>query len=148
METRLGALGAPSPRERCARAGVAIVGRAAERDAIREAFEAGRRLVTLLGPPGVGKTTLARALLDATCADRRGVFVDLSEATDRSAIKAAIATPLDVSLGALGRGDDVAAIAGAIGRAGPMLLVLDNAENVAAELAELVTELLEAPDAR
>jgi len=122
-----------------------LVGRDAELRAARELLlEHGARLVTLTGPPGVGKTSLALALA-AELQDQfdDGVrFVDLSTVTDPELV----ATVMADSLGA-GAGGGVA------GGAGPMarliafladrsrLLVVDNFEQVIGA-APLIAELL------
>lgn len=84
-------------------------------------------LVTLIGPGGIGKTSIARALL----ADTQGRFVDLTAAR----------TSADVS-GQVLEGHDPACLAGD-------LVVLDNVEQVAEVCAELIAAWLEAvPSAR
>lgn len=69
-----------------------LVGRAGELAAIEAALRGGARLLTLVGPGGVGKTRLARAI-----AERRAdaLFVDLSTAgTDEHLVQAvALAAP-------------------------------------------------------
>ncbi len=84
-------------------------------------------LVTLVGPGGIGKTRVARALL----ADARGRFVDLTAAR----------TTADVS-GAVLDGNDPVCL-------GDDLVVLDNVEQVAGVCADLVGEWMRAvPTAR
>ena len=82
------AAGLPSPL-------TSFVGRAAERAALADALGA-RRLVTAVGPGGVGKTRLALSVV-ADVADRfaDGVwFVDLVPVTDTAMIAAAITAAL------------------------------------------------------
>src|SRR5215204_5685473 len=90
-----------------------LVGRHAELSAARDLLVGqGARLVTLTGPPGVGKTSLALVL----AADRLDQFedgawfVDLSTVTDPELV----ATVMADSLGAAG------AVGGTTGRAGPL----------------------------
>ena len=103
------------------------------------------RLVTLLGPGGAGKTTIATEL--ARHASTRSVtFVEFAPLTDPDSVIPAIASELGISAG-----DTPAAAAGlstldrvidAIAGA-PHLLVLDNCEHVVDAAAKAVYELLE-----
>jgi predicted ATPase len=76
-----------------------LIGRAADLDRVTALLTEGEsRLVTLTGPPGVGKTRLAQALADAV-ADRfaDGVrFVDVAGLADPSAVLAEVAQVLEV----------------------------------------------------
>jgi predicted ATPase/DNA-binding SARP family transcriptional activator len=106
------------------------------------------RLVTLLGPGGAGKTTIATEL--ARRASCSVTFVEFAPLTDPDSVIPAIASELGISAG-----DTPAAAAGlstldrvidAIVGA-PHLLVLDNCEHVVDVAAKAVYELLEAcPD--
>ncbi|MFI7679953.1 AfsR/SARP family transcriptional regulator [Actinophytocola sp. NPDC049390] len=96
------------------------------------------RLVTLVGPGGAGKTRLA---VEAA-RGRNACFVDLSPVTDGALVPHAL-------LGALGlreagfaaaAGDPVHRLVAAL--AEPLLLVLDNCEQVVADVAVLVRTLL------
>jgi predicted ATPase len=112
-----------------------FVGRRAELAAVQDA-RARSRLVTVLGPGGVGKTRLAieAARRDAG-RDGRQVFLDLVPFTDAAGAIAALAG----LVGAL-RSDLDAIVA--VLRGTPTLLVLDNAEHMREVVAALVTELL------
>ncbi|HZD05540.1 MAG TPA: AAA family ATPase, partial [Longimicrobiales bacterium] len=97
------------------------------------------RLITLVGPPGVGKTRLALQLV----ADRRsgyadGVwFVPLASLEDPDLVVPAIATALQLSTAR----SDPRAVVEAHLRERRMLLMLDNFEQVlgaAPDLAELL----------
>ncbi|HWM20511.1 MAG TPA: BTAD domain-containing putative transcriptional regulator [Ilumatobacteraceae bacterium] len=107
------------------------------------------RLVTLLGPGGAGKTTIATELARraSTCSV---IFVEFAPLTDPDSVIPAIASELGISTGdtpaaavGLSTLDRVIdAIAGS-----PHLLVLDNCEHVVDAAAKAVYELLEAcPD--
>ena len=103
------------------------------------------RLVTLLGPGGAGKTTIATEL--ARRANTGSVtFVEFAPLTDPDSVIPAIASELGISAG-----DTPAAAAGlstldrvidAIAGS-PHLLVLDNCEHVVDAAAKAVYELLE-----
>ncbi len=121
-------------------------GRRAELSAIEQAFtQRGARLVTLLGAGGVGKTRLAREHARAVVARGEVRFAELTEATTPVGVCHAVAVALDV---ALDRGTDADELADAVGAAlagrGPMLLVLDNLEHVAAHAPSLLGRWLRA----
>ena len=86
------------------------------------------RGVTLTGPGGVGKTTVALALAEAMDRPaRRSTLVDLVGVTDRTTMESAVAAALDVRES--GDRDLGAAIDALLGLQ-PTLLVLDNLELV------------------
>ncbi|WP_370065167.1 BTAD domain-containing putative transcriptional regulator [Streptacidiphilus sp. MAP5-3] len=119
------------------------------------------RLVTLTGPGGTGKTRLAlelaaRRLRRGTSSEEAtssgdGVggacFADLSRVGDGSGLTQALLGALGVrEAGVLGptapTGDAVARLAPALARRGDLLLVLDNCEQIVAEVAPLAESLL------
>jgi predicted ATPase len=121
----------------------AMVGRAFLVDSLVDTVRAGRRLTTLRGPGGVGKTRLAlevaRRVLDHGVASV--VFADLSEARDASELMVGIANALGY------RGADPwnpVEVAGSL-PGSPLLLVCDNLEQVATESAPLQQLLEKAP---
>ncbi len=75
-----------------------LVGRAAERDRlVRMVTSDDARLVTLLGPGGIGKTRLALAVAEASRPDLEAVcFVDLSGVGDVTGVLPALAAALRV----------------------------------------------------
>ncbi|MCB1006399.1 MAG: adenylate/guanylate cyclase domain-containing protein [Acidimicrobiales bacterium] len=110
-----------------------LVGRSAERAAIAEALEADR-LVTLCGPGGAGKTTLAVVAAHdrAERAECSAVFVDLREVDDGVDAKRTVARTIGLD------GPDAG------GELRDVLVVLDNCEHLVASLAPLVSGLLDA----
>jgi predicted ATPase/predicted negative regulator of RcsB-dependent stress response len=116
-----------------------LVGRVDVLDRIASEVAAGRRLFTVVGPPGIGKTRVASALLDRLGPDyaKRGgaYFCDLSEAKTESELAFAVSSVLGergeggaglhVSAGALSTLVEDLLVA-----SGPTLLVLDNFEQL------------------
>jgi predicted ATPase len=105
-------------------------------------------LVTLVGPGGIGKTTLAHAAARAragTWADGC-TWVELAALTDGQLIAGSIAQALDLQLSP--GGDTTAALVAAL-KPMALLLVIDNAEHLADALACIVTAVLrDAPGVR
>lgn len=124
-----------------------LVGRDADVAAVARAL-AGHRLVTVLGPGGVGKTRCAVAAAAAAGDDLAldVAFVDLVPVEDPSAVTRAAAEALGTPLAAEGSG-----IAGGLTTAladRPFLVVLDNAEHLLDAVVELIGELLRWPGVR
>jgi len=107
-----------------------FVGRATEEEAIAQSFRSGSRLVTLLGPGGVGKPRLARRYLAR--ADNRFsacFFGDLTAASSLESILGAVASALGLTLGeAESTGAALARIVDALRARGRTLVVQDNAD--------------------
>lgn len=93
-------------------------------------------LRVLLGPPGVGKTRLAATFLAENIESGRGHwrgcwFVDLTVVRDTHALIDAVATTLRLPLPRFASTSTARnALLGQLRAAGPMLLVLDNAESL------------------
>ena len=120
-----------------------MVGRQLEQDMIRERLLlSGVRLLTLIGPGGVGKTRLALGAAD-DMADRfadGAVFVDLSPVTDQQAVLPAVAEALSWRQGSSKSIGETVEHALADSE---LLLVLDNFEHLIIAAPE-ITRLLEA----
>lgn len=137
-----GASDAPRPPGTRAPDADALIGRRlemAEAEAILA--EPGSRLLTLLGPGGVGKSRLAKALLHTLAPRHPGGahWVDLQDLDDLAAAVGRMAQRLGVSV------PDPAQAARQLTHGlgeGPALLVLDNLEHLADGLRPLLRELL------
>jgi predicted ATPase/DNA-binding winged helix-turn-helix (wHTH) protein len=94
------------------------------------------RLLTIVGPGGIGKSTVARAVLGRSSAEV--VWVDLAELSSGELISTEVASKLDI----LSRSDDIDdAIAGSLeGR--DIVIVLDSCEHVVDEAAVFVESIL------
>ncbi len=95
-------------------------------------LEAARPVVTLTGPPGVGKTRLALEVLSRTAGEVR--FCDLSHATDERDVAGVVAARLGLRPDA----EPARAVGYALGALDDAVLLLDNAEQVADVLASLL----------
>ena len=105
-----------------------FVGRVAERAALTEALGA-HRLVTAIGPGGVGKSRLATSVADDVAVEADGVwFVDLVPVTDPAAVVGAVAEAVGVSQQQQASTPESALVAPLARRDG--LLVLDNCEHL------------------
>ena len=114
----------------------ALIGREHDVRAVHELL-AGARLVTILGPGGVGKTSVAVAVAGA--ADEPVAWVDLAALRDAADIASAI---LEAVGAPAAGGDAEGALASALGD-DDWLVVLDNLERLAAAAAPLLAGLLD-----
>ena len=118
-----------------------LLGRAADLVTLGALLER-YRLVTIVGAGGMGKTRLAQALLAA----RRDAFahgvcwVEMASTSDGAMLPGVIAAALGLQLGG---GDPRAGLLAAVAPLS-LLVVLDNAEHLLAEVAELAGELHDA----
>ena len=98
-----------------------------------------RRLVTITGPGGIGKTTAAIAIAhrDGASLQQSLAFVDLSNVTDGREVMIAIAEALDIEVD----GDVQTALVRHLNSHGS-LLVLDTCEHIVEAVAELAKTLL------
>ncbi len=130
---------APAAAVEMPRPATSFVGRQAALEELLEALSAEPGLWTLTGPGGMGKTRLSLELAQRFAAG--AAFCDLQSAGDLGAIWTALGRGLHVSAQLL---DDPRALAGALSDRGPLLVVLDNGEQVVEELAHVVSRLLAA----
>jgi len=113
---------------------VGPIGREAEIALVGERLQ-DRRLVTLVGPGGIGKTTVARAAADARARDfgEGSLMVDLTRVTSAEGVRESLAAQL-------GYGSFAALIDAPGDRS--VLIVLDNCEHVVEAAAEAIDALL------
>ncbi len=129
------------PRRRLPTPVTSFVGRDVETAELEAAVQA-NRLVTVVGPGGVGKTRLALELARARHADdltERVGLVELASVTDPAVLPGAIAAALDADE----PGEDglIAALDTVLGDESA-LLVLDNCEHLVEACAQVVDEVL------
>lgn len=111
-----------------------FVGREDDLSALTELFGFGARLVSVLGPSGIGKTRLAMRLASRWVADYAhdgGVWqAQLAEIRTPEGLARAVATALDVPL-TMGRtaADAVSQLGYALAARGPTLLLLDGLDH-------------------
>src|SRR5712671_222236 len=97
------------------------------------------RFVTLLGPGGIGKTTIALAVGRAAAEELGGkvYFVDLESLTDSRHVAGAVATSLGVALKSEDPGRELVDLV----RSRKLLLILDSCEHVIEAVASLAEQL-------
>jgi predicted ATPase/DNA-binding winged helix-turn-helix (wHTH) protein len=99
----------------------------------------GERFVTLLGPGGIGKTTIALAVGRAAADEFGGKvhFVDLENLADPRHVAGAVATSLGLSLKSNDPGFELVELI----RSRKLLIILDNCEHVIETVALLAEQL-------
>ena len=126
----------------------AFFGRESEILEIERRFAAGARLVTIVGLGGMGKTRLAVAAANASSTTRSALFVALGEARTLEAAVREVAAATGVTLKADAQARAaLESLAGALGKKGPLLLVLDNTEQLGPAARELASGLLDGAQA-
>src|SRR6266481_2910777 len=97
------------------------------------------RFVTLLGPGGIGKTTIALAVGRAAAEEFGGkvCFVDLGSLTDPRHVAGAVATSLGLALKSKDPGPELVDLV----RSRKLLIILDSCEHVIEAVASLAEQL-------
>ncbi len=117
----------------------AFIGRRLELAELARRWERGERLITLVGPGGIGKSSLARQAMVKLAAP--ATWIDLQDLDRIEAAAARIAQRLEIDL----RDDGDAAVQIARGMGGKEhVIALDNAEQLVDTLAPFAQRLLDA----
>lgn len=130
-----------------------FIGRRQALERLHELIEGGARLVTILGPEGIGKSRVAyryAALHEPRYARAGGgaLLCDLADATTGEEALRRVAEALDTELSPAPGMDPVETLAAVLEEKSPTLIVLDHVDRVASELRPLLERwLLEAPEA-
>lgn len=127
------------PRPFAASRTTRFVGRQRELEALAERCGASR-LVTVLGPPGIGKSRLVVEAIEGMLAP---AWVDLTEVKDLEGAALAVAAALGVPLVATGA-TPIEQLGRALASRGASTLVLDNAELATDAVSELSARFLSA----
>ena len=139
----------PSPRTNIKIRSTRFIGREAELAALHARLAS--RMVVVLGPPGVGKTRLAHeyALRHAEEYPGGTWLCDLTDAAGVDGICAGLGCTLDVPLVGVDGAAMVSQLADALAARGPLLLVLNDFEDVVAHAPATLAIFRErAPEAR
>lgn len=115
----------------------AVVGRAEIVHELGRLLET-RRFITLIGPGGIGKTTVAREVANQQRAERQIAFADLGDLSHPGQVAGAIGSALGRALRPSDPIEDIVAFLGDR----PVLLVLDSCDHVIDETGRLSSLLL------
>ena len=140
LEAEVAASAEAGPASTMPEARASFIGRERELTELAQVLQ-DSRLVTLIGPGGAGKSRLAAEVLRRSFADVSVVFVPLEQVRFPRTIASALASRLQVHDQ---QGTPLMQSVQAALSAAPKLLLLDGAERVADQVAELAGDLLDA----
>lgn len=127
-----------------------FVGRGRELHELASCLERGARLVTIVGSPGIGKTRLVQEFLRRLDAERTSEirwhrFCDLSELRDPRELTSSVARQIGLEPATRKSRRSVAAVVTrALAARGRGILVLDNVEQIAGPVVQVIDEWHEA----
>ena len=125
--------------------GAPLIGRDPVLGDLVERLDRGVAVVSVVGPPGVGKTAVARTLAGA----RPSAWCACDQVTRPSGVQRLLGALLGVPLLDCAGDAPSDALGWALASAGPLLVVLDGVDPVATQLRELLARWVElAPEAR
>ncbi|MBL4636598.1 MAG: AAA family ATPase, partial [Kofleriaceae bacterium] len=121
------------------------VGREEDLIALAQCYERLDRLVTIVGPPGTGKSRLARhyAHIRAKRTDAQTYFFDLTDAASADDVSNVVARVLGLSAHGATTDLNVGQLGHALDARGPALFVFDNFEHVVSSAAVILVRWLE-----
>ncbi|WP_051320960.1 ATP-binding protein [Rhizobium mesoamericanum] len=116
-----------------------VIGRDEVIEGLAELFPE-RRLVTIAGPGGIGKTTVALAVAHKVASERKtaGCFIDLAPLANGTLVVSALASQLGIAVSGSAEQAIVAALADQ-----SVLVVFDNCEHVVDAVAQLAETILQ-----
>jgi len=129
-----------------------FVGRERELERVHELFGAGERLVSLVGPAGIGKTRSALRFMERHLEDYEPAggawFCDFTESHTVDDICREVSRALDAWMPGNHGAETISGLGEALSSHGKLLLVLDNCEQIADDITAMLERwLVAAPEA-
>jgi predicted ATPase/Tfp pilus assembly protein PilF len=117
-----------------------FIGRQRELERLRARTSAGERLVTILGPAGVGKTRLALHFAESLAFECPHLFCDVVDVKTVESACAALAVTLDVPLDVADVTASIDQLGSALASRGAVVVVLDNFDDLVASSAHAIAK--------